>query len=348
MSDVLIRVENACGRITLDRPRTLNALTLEMIRAMHKALVDWAENPLVQIVVVDGSGTRGLCAGGDIRALYDAAVSGQLESASQFFREEYRLNALIARYPKPYVALMDGVVMGGGIGISAHGSHRVVTERSALAMPETGIGFVPDVGGTYLLGTAPNELGTYLALTASRIGAADAILCGLADVFVGSDKLESLLWQLEQCRSAAALDVCLSAFAEPPPKGNLPHEESWIRDCFSEPSVEGILAALRAHGTAEAATAAAEIANKSPTSLKVTLLALRRARDYNELGACLEQEYGISLACLKNHDFKEGVRAAIIDKDRNPIWRPATLEEVTEEAVDHYFAEYAGRLQSSF
>jgi enoyl-CoA hydratase len=347
MSDVLIRVVNACGRITLDRPRAMNALTLEMIRAMYRALVDWAEDPLVQIVVVDGSGTRGLCAGGDIRALYDAAISGQLELAAEFFREEYRLNALIARYPKPYVALMDGVVMGGGIGISAHGSHRLVTERSALAMPETGIGFVPDVGGTYLLGTAPSEFGTYLALTANRIGAADAILCGLADVFVGSDKLESLLSQLEQCSSAAALEDCLSTFTEPPPQGKLQNEGPWIRECFSKSSVESILAALREYGTAEAANAAAEIASKSPTSLKVTLLALRRAREYNELGACLEQEYAISLACLKSHDFKEGVRAAIIDKDRNPVWRPATLEEVTEEVVDQYFAEYAEHFQLS-
>jgi len=337
MSDVLVRVEGNAGRITLNRPRAMNALTLGMVRGMHSALTEWAEDPAVHLVVVDGAGERGLCAGGDIRTLYDAAMAGDLSTAATFFREEYQLNYLVSQYPKPYVALMDGIVMGGGIGISGHASHRVVTERSVIAMPETSIGFVSDVGGTYLLGTALDELGTHLGLTAERIGGADAILCGLADVFVASCDLGTLIEDLKKCETVVALDHRLRAYAAALPPGLLERQRAWIKECYAAHSVEEILAALSARPEPEAHAAVQEIKKRSPASLKVTLEALRRARQLNELGDCLRQEFCISLACLGRPDFVEGVRAVIIEKGRKPMWNPARLEEVSPDLVEQYF-----------
>jgi enoyl-CoA hydratase len=335
MNDVLIRVSGACGRITLNRPHAINAVTLPMVNVIHQALTSWARDPAIQFVLVDGAGERGLCAGGDIRALYNAAVSGSLDAAIEFFRHEYQLTYRIARYPKPYVVLMDGVVMGGGIGISSHGSHRIVTERSQLAMPETAIGFIPDVGGTYLLGTAPNEFGTYLSLTGHRIGASDAIACGLADITVPSAKLPSLTRDLEACNSTAALADCLHTYASPQ---SSPEQRTWIKQSFAAHTVEEIFTALAAHPAAEAQATLADLRKRSPTSLKVTLAALRNGTRFNELAPCLQQEYRIAKTCLREHDFIEGIRAAIIDKDRNPRWQPARLEDVTPEAVQQYFA----------
>ena len=339
MTDVLTLVEGTAGRITLNRPLALNALTLDMVRAMHRALLEWAENPLVHLVVVDGAGERGLCAGGDIRALYDAAVTGDLTSAATFFREEYRLNDLVSRYPKPYIALMDGIVMGGGVGISGHASHRVVTERSILAMPETAIGLVPDVGGTCLLGTAPGELGTHLGLTGGRIGGADAILCDLADSFINSGDLPALIDELQKCETIDAVDARLKAHATQRPASLLEQQRVWIEECYAADSVEDIVAALNACSGPEAQTAAKELAKRSPASLKVTLQALRKARRFHLLQDCLRQEYCISLACLARPDFVEGVRAAIIDKKHKPVWNPAKLEDMSRESVEQYFAE---------
>jgi enoyl-CoA hydratase len=339
MSDVLVRVSGACGRITLNRPRALNALTLEMVNIMHTALMTWANDVSIQFVLVDGAGERGLCAGGDIRAMYNAVVADRRELATDFFRNEYRLNYLISRYPKPYVVLMDGIVMGGGIGISAHASHRIVTERSELAMPETAIGFVPDVGGTHLLGTAPDELGTYLALTGSRIGAADAIFCRLADTVVLSRDLLILTRHLEKCEDLVAVDEAIRAYTTQPPRGMTVEQRAWIRKCFEAHTVEEIFVALAQDANPEAKDALQELEKKSPTSLKVALAALRNARSFNDLASCLQQEYRLAQACLLEHDFVEGVRAAIIDKDRRPRWRPDRVDEVTQEVVRRHFAE---------
>ncbi len=339
MEDARIEAHGACGRITLNRPRALNALTLEMVREIHRALTDWAADDRVEFVLIDGAGDRGLCAGGDIRALYGFAVAQDFRAAADFFREEYRLNSLIAHYPKPYLALMDGIVMGGGIGISAHGSHRIVTERSSLAMPETGIGFVPDVGATFLLSRAPDELGTYLGLCGGRIGAADAIACGLADLFVPSERLPALAAQLAGV-GRADFKACLKTYAEAPPAGSFETRRAWIRECFSHSSVEVIVEALEREP--EAAETAAEIRKQSPTALKVTLEALRRARSLPDLDACLRQEYVVSLNSMRFGDFVEGVRAAVIDKDRNPRWDPAHFQDVTAERVEACFAPFEG------
>ena len=320
------------GRITLNRPAALNALTLSMVRAMTHSLRQWAEDPRVRSVLIRGAGTRGLCAGGDIRALHDAIRAGG-RHPEIFLREEYALNAMLARYRKPIVAIMDGITMGGGIGVSGHCAKRVVTERSSLAMPEVAIGFLPDVGGTHLLSQAPGELGTHLGLTGARMSAADAILCGFADVFVPAGRLE------QACASPEDLDD----FAEPPPAGALAAQRGWIDRAYASHRVEEILEALESLSEPQAAEAARSMRGNSPTALKVTLRALREARGFGRLEPCLANEFRIGMAMAQpGSDFVEGVRAAIIDKDRTPRWNPAGLAGVTDEEVARHFAPFGG------
>ncbi len=340
--EVLIRRQGACGRITLDRPRAINALSPGMVAAVTAALSAWVDDPAVHFVLLDGAGDRGLCAGGDIRAMYTAVTAGDLATAADFFRDEYRLNLLIDRYPKPFVALMDGLVMGGGIGIAAHSSHRVVTERSALAMPETIIGFMPDAGGSHLLGMAPDELGIYLGLSGNRFGAADALGCGFADLMVPSAALPALTGALEACADAAAMERCLGRYAIQPAPGPLDALRATIRACFAGDTIEAILDALAHEPDPWAAQTLAELKTRSPTSLKVTLRALRNARAHADLASTLRQEYRIACRAIREHDFVEGVRAAVVDKDRNPRWHPDRLDAVTDEAVARYFLEPEG------
>ncbi|MGW1494728.1 enoyl-CoA hydratase/isomerase family protein [Streptomyces sp. NPDC002402] len=335
---VLLRTEGRAGYITLNRPRALNALTHPMVRTVDAALAAWEQDPAVEVVVIAGGGERGLCAGGDIRAIHADALAGGSGSVA-FWRDEYRLNARIARYSKPYVALMDGIVMGGGVGVSAHGDVRIVTERSAVAMPETGIGFVPDVGGTHLLAQAPGELGTHLALTGSAVGAADALLCGLADHFVPSQRLAELT------ASLAVLDVSetVRRYAAAAPEGELAPHREWIDHSYAADTVEEILARLLDSGDPAAKEAAETILTRSPTSLKVTLAAMRRARALGELEPVLDQEFRVSSAAFSSPDLIEGVRAQVIDKDRRPRWSPAELSEVTEADVARFFAPLGER-----
>ncbi|MFG3489139.1 enoyl-CoA hydratase/isomerase family protein [Streptomyces sp. NPDC047972] len=331
--DVLVRTEGRTGRLVLNRPRALNALTHPMVLRIEEALTAWRDDPAVDAVVISGAGERGLCAGGDIRAIHEDARAGGTASAD-FWRDEYRLNALIARYPKPYVALMDGIVMGGGVGVSAHGTVRIVTERSRVAMPETGIGFVPDVGGTYLLGLAPGELGTHLALTGAPVGAADALLCGLADHFVPSERLDRLVDDLARTSVREAL---AEHVAQAPP-GVLAAHRRWIDHCYAAGTVEEIVDRLVASGVPAAEEAATTLSAKSPTALKVTLTSLRRARGLGPLERVLEQEYRVSCAALTSPDLVEGIRAQVVDKDRTPRWSPARPSDVTDEDVARYFA----------
>ncbi|MFJ6934705.1 enoyl-CoA hydratase/isomerase family protein [Streptomyces sp. NPDC101132] len=330
---VLLRTEGHAAYITLNRPKALNALSHPMVQHIEEALSAWADDPSVELVVIEGAGERGLCAGGDIRAIYQDARTGGTASAD-FWRDEYRLNALIARYPKPYVALMDGIVMGGGVGVSAHGSVRIVTERSKVAMPETGIGFVPDVGGTYLLALAPGELGTHLALTGAPVGAADALLCGLADHFVPSSALPDLVRDL----ALQPVHAVLERYVKQPPSGELGTAREWIDHCYAPDTAEEIVARLRTSGEPAAKDAAGTLLAKSPTAVKVTLAALRRARHLGPLERVLEQEYRVSCAALASPDLVEGIRAQVVDKDRDPHWTPATLEDVTPADVERYFA----------
>ncbi|MFD6966817.1 enoyl-CoA hydratase/isomerase family protein [Streptomyces sp. NPDC059979] len=319
--------------VTLNRPRALNALTHPMVRRIDDTLGAWEEDPAVGQVLIRGAGERGLCAGGDIRAIHDDAKAGNTAS-EDFWRDEYRLNARIARYPKPYVALMDGIVMGGGVGVSAHGSVRIVTERSRVAMPETGIGFVPDVGGTWLLGRAPGRLGTHLALTGAAVGAADALLCGLADHFVPADRLPELTAAL----AAAPAHEVLPRYAAAPDSGELADRRPWIDHCYAADTVEEIVERLLGVGDPAAKEAAETILAKSPTALKVTLAAVRRAAALDTLERVLAQEFRVSCNVLASPDLVEGIRAQVVDKDRTPRWSPPTLAEVSGADVERFFA----------
>jgi enoyl-CoA hydratase len=338
--DVVARREGALGHLTLNRPAAYNALTLDMVRTIDAALDLWEGDPRVALLLIDGAGDRAFCAGGDIRALYEASRAGLRGPVSDFFRLEYRLNARIARYPKPIVAVMHGMTMGGGIGLGAHASHRVVTERSVLAMPEVKIGFAPDVGGTYLLARAPGELGQHLALTGGRVGPADAMLCGLADVHVPADRLHGLRIALARCRGAGDAWDCLSEVGTAPVPGALAEAREWIDRCYAFDTVEEILDALAAAPEPDARAASAEIAGNAPTSLKVTLQALRDAR-LLDLEDCLDREFRVSLSITAQPDFIEGVRAAVVDKDRHPRWRPARLSDVGRRDVLRHFAPVA-------
>ncbi|MCW2856115.1 MAG: 3-hydroxyisobutyryl-CoA hydrolase [Marmoricola sp.] len=334
---VLTRVEGRAGYIVLNRPRAINALTLAMVRMITTTLEEWRHDDRVQTVVLTGAGDRGLCAGGDIVAIHRDATSDQpaeqTESAT-FWREEYALNALIESYPKPYVAIMDGIVLGGGVGVSAHGSHRVVTERTSVGMPETGIGFVPDVGGTWLLSHAPGQLGTHLALTAGSVKAGDALELGLADWFVESSKIPSLLTALVDTRPGAAI----AAHASVSPAGQFEDDRDWIDACYGASDVAAIIKALLKHPNPAARVAAETLTTRSPTAMAVTLRALRAAAELPDLAAALQQELRMVVRFLDCGDFAEGVRAAVIDKDRNPAWYPRRPEDVWPEDIDGFFA----------
>ena len=338
---VLLRVDGTLARATLNRPRAINALDHDMVRVLATALTAWEKDERVAVVLLDGAGERGLCAGGDIRAIRSSALNGD-RGAADFWRDEYHLNAQIARYPKPYVAFMDGVVMGGGVGLSAHGAVRVVTERSKVGMPETTIGFVPDVGGTYLLSRAPGETGTHLALTGSPVGAADAVYTGMADHYVPAERLPDLVAALSEASTEADVAEAVGRFAEIAPAGSLESQRQWIDSCYSADTAEEIVARLRGHGAPEAAEAADTIEAKSPTAVKTTLAALRRARDLTTLEEVLEQEYRVSTAALNWPDLVEGIRAQVIDKDRDPKWAPAVLTEVTDADVARAFEPAPG------
>ncbi|MGW6692406.1 enoyl-CoA hydratase/isomerase family protein [Rhodococcus sp. NPDC054953] len=330
--EVIAARVGAIGRLTLNRPRAINALNHAMVRTMASALLEWEADPQVRAVVVDGAGERGLCAGGDIVAIHDDAKFGRTGSRD-FWRDEYILNAAIGSYPKPYVAIMDGIVMGGGVGISAHGSVRVVTERSSIAMPETGIGFVPDVGGTHLLSRAPGEIGTHVALTAGRLNAGDAIALGFADHFVPSDSLGPFVAAL----ASGSVPDALAEFERPAPESPLLGQRSWIDAAYGADTVEEIVARLQGSDVPEARKAAEQILGKSPVALKVTLRSLRHARTLGSLEEVLGEEFRVSVAALDSHDLVEGIRAQVIDKDRTPRWAPATLADVTAADVDRYF-----------
>ncbi|WP_433832215.1 enoyl-CoA hydratase/isomerase family protein [Actinoplanes sp. CA-015351] len=316
---VITRVTGHLGHITLNRPAAINALTAEMVALVARTLAGWSVEDRVRVVAIDGAGERGLCAGGDIRAIHADAVSGGTASL-EFWAEEYQLNATINEYPKPIIALMDGVVMGGGIGISGHASVRVVTERSRLAMPEVGIGFHPDVGGSWLLSHAPGELGTHLALTGSAIGAGDGIAAGLADHFVPSARLPEIIAALAESDPHQAIGA-----TEPPPADL---DRTWIDECYAGDDLTTILDRLTNHPHPAAQAAAKEIATKSPTSLVLTLRSLRTAAGLPNLRAALDEELRLSAVMLRLPDLAEGIRAQIIDKDRRPRWQPASLRDV--------------------
>lgn len=331
--EVLTEVDGNVGLITLNRPKAINSLNQPMIDALSAVLTDWARDDKVRAVLLSGAGERGLCAGGDVVSIYHSAHKDGVE-ARRFWRDEYQLNAQISEFAKPYVAVMDGIVMGGGVGVSAHANTRVVTDTSKVAMPEVGIGFIPDVGGVYLLSRAPGGLGLHAALTGAPFSGADAIAMGFADHYVPHADVEAF----RRAVVADGVESALAKYAVEPPPGELAAQRDWIDECYAGQTVEDIVAALRAHGASPAHDAADLIATRSPIALSVTLAAVRRAADLPTLKDVLVQDYRVSSASLRSHDLVEGIRAQLIDKDRNPQWSPARLADVTAADVEAYFA----------
>jgi enoyl-CoA hydratase len=338
--DIVSRVENGIGFVTLNRPKAINSLNQSMIDGLRAVLTAWEQDAAIDAVVLSGAGERGLCAGGDVVAIYHSALAEGVE-ARRFWRDEYLMNAQIGRFPKTYVALMDGIVMGGGVGVGAHANTRVVTDTSKVALPEVGIGFIPDVGGAYLLSRAPGSLGLHAALTGAPFSGADAIALGFADHFVPHDKLDTL----RQAIAADGVERAIAAHAEEPPPSSLVAQRDWIDDCYAGDTVIDIVAALRGHHAGPANDTANLIATRSPIALSVTLAAVRRATKLDTLEDVLAQDYRVSSASLRSHDLVEGIRAQLVDKDRNPKWSPASLAEVTAEEVDAYFAPVDDELE---
>ncbi|MBV9199557.1 MAG: enoyl-CoA hydratase/isomerase family protein [Alphaproteobacteria bacterium] len=346
--EILLQRDRGLATITINRPQALNALTLDNYRRIDPALRAWAADPSVHAVVVHGAGDRAFCAGGDVRAVYEAGrgISGDRSLTAVFFREEYELIRRIHHFPKPYIAIIDGITMGGGAGISVNGAYRVATEHTQFAMPETGIGLFPDVGATRFLNRCPGHVGRYLGLTGARLNVADALYCSFATHFVERNRIGALLDELVS--DHGGMEAALSHFAAAPDPAPLAALQPAIDRCFAGNSVEAILEALAAEASAGgphaewAAETRAGLLAKSPTSLKITLRQLTIGRDY-DLDAALALEYRLTQHVMAGHDFYEGIRAMLIDRDRNPQWRPASLAEVSESIVDSHFAPLAAR-----
>lgn len=332
--EVLVERRGALGHIVLNRPQAMNALTPGMVASIARALDEWEHDDSVLTVLLTGAGERGLCAGGDIVGMYYDALAGG-EGSRLFWRSEYTLNARIARYPKPYVAFMDGVVLGGGVGVSAHAAVRVVTERTRFGMPEVGIGFAPDVGGAWLLSRAPGELGTHLGLTGGMGSGADAIALGFADHYVMADWLPALATALETTPAAAAI----AAVATKPPASQLLPQRPWIDECYAGDDATVIIGRLLNSTNPDARAVASVILSKSPTGVSVALEALRRARRMSTLEQVLDQDYRVSSTFIAGTELIEGIRAQVIDKDRKPRWNPSSLSEVSPSDTDAYFAD---------
>lgn len=323
--EVLFEEKNGTGVITLNRPKVLNALTVNMFQQMNKKMTAWATDPAIKAVVIKGAGARAFCAGGDIKAVAQEALAmreGKSDGAltRDIFREEYILNHMIFTYPKPYVSLIRGIVMGGGMGLSAHGRYRVVTEDVTFAMPETAIGFFPDVGGGHFLSRCPGETGTYIGLTGKRIGLADVFYCGFATHYVPVSGLPLLEEHI--LKAPEKIEDILSALPKPPDHpSDLATHRAEIDGCFAYDDVEKIVFALQKDASEWAKETLKVLESVSPTSLKVTLRQIRLAKnmDFKDV---MRMEYRISQACVNAPDFYEGVRAALIDKDRQPKWSP--------------------------
>lgn len=345
VAEILFARRGGAGVVTLNRPKALNAVTHAMVRALRRQLEAWANDPAVTRVVITAAGERAFSVGGDIRALYDLGTAGKRDAMLQFWRDEYPLNVAIKSYRKPYVALIDGMVMGGGVGVSVHGSHRVAGDRFQFAMPEVGIGFFPDVGATWFLPRMPGELGAYGGLTGERFGIADALATAIATHHVPSARFPELI---ERLAGTVPVDTVLAAFAEPVhEQGPIIVRREAIDRLFAGDSVDNILAALdreAASGSADAAWAgktAATMRTKSPLSLKIALQQVRRGKDW-DFETCMRTEFRIVSRVIEGHDFYEGVRAVIVDKDNAPRWRPVTLAAVSAAQVERHFAPRNG------
>ncbi len=345
--EVILERKGEAGVITLNRPKALNALNLPMVREILPRLREWAKDPAITRVIIKGTGEKAFCAGGDVRTLYDLGRAGRTAEALDFWREEYVLNHYIGTFPKPYVALVDGICMGGGFGLSAHGPHQVVGERYLFAMPEVNIGLFPDVGGTHVLPRLPGAFGVFLALTGTRIRAPEAVACGLATAFVPSGAFRAL--EEDLCAGGDVEATIETYKAEPAPSAFADRAEI-IADLFSRGSLDAILSALEAAAAAGgpfaafAETLAKDLRTKSPTSLSIAMEQMRRGPAL-DLGECLKAEFRVVTRVAAGHDFYEGVRAVLVDRDNAPRWQPASLAEVDPCAIAAHFDPIPDELQ---
>jgi enoyl-CoA hydratase len=347
--EIILGREGGLATVTFNRPQALNALTLANYRRLDPALRVWAADPSVTAVLVRGAGGRAFCVGGDVRAIYEAGrrIAGDPDLPRVFFAEEYRLIRMIHRYPKPYVAVIDGITMGGGAGMSVNGAFRVATERTLFAMPETAIGLFPDVGATRFLNCCPGHVGRYLGLTGARLRAADVLYCGLATHVAAQDRIAELTAALADAEPGR-VKVVLDAFAVDPGPAPLAALQPAIERCFAADTVEAILAALAAEAAAGGPHAAwavetrAGLSKMSPTSLKLTLRQLILGQNY-DIEEALALEYRLTQHAMAAHDFFEGVRAVLIDKDQRPHWQPASLDRVDDDRIAAYFAPLGDR-----
>ena len=328
--DIHIRVVGKAGRITLTRPEALNAMTYDMCMSIGKALEEWEHDDSVSIIVIDAEGSKSFCAGGDIADLYKTGKAGDFDYGRKFWADEYRINAKIKNYPKSYIAIMDGIVMGGGVGISVHGSHRIVTENTMFAMPECGIGLVPDVGGNFFLSKAQGSIGEYLGATGARLKAADCIYAGIADSFVSENNLSKLINALEQSGNPSSLEE----FTENLEAAELATNQKNIDKHFSKPTAKEIIASLGTENNEWAMNAAKLMRRNCPLSVATSIEIVRAARKADTIKDVLKIEYRFTYRSMSHGDFIEGIRAQIIDKDRKPKWQPATLEELTQDKID--------------
>jgi enoyl-CoA hydratase len=342
--EILLERRGGLGVITLNRPKALNTLSLAMYRVFDPQLVAWGREEGVHALVVRGAGDRAFCAGGDVRAIYDArrAPQGAGDYKADFFREEYWLIERVHRFPKPYLALVDGITMGGGCGISINGSYRIATERTLFAMPEVHIGLFPDVGASRFLNLCPGRIGRYLALTGTRLGAADALYCGFATHYVPHERLAALIdalvaldWRPGVRRHQ--VEAVIARFAGDPGPANLPALQSAIDRCFAGGSVEEIVAALAREAAPWAKAALDAIGRASPVSLKITFHQLELGRGM-EIEEALALEYRMTQHVMQAHDFFEGIRALLVDRDNAPRWEHRSIEDVSREEVAGYFA----------
>jgi len=334
MSDLIVQKSGDVGILTLNRPKALNALSHEMVDGISEALELWAQDDSVKSVLIEGAGERAFCAGGDIQAVYEHGPKDPMGSL-EFWRDEYKLNAMIANYKKPYIALMHGFTMGGGVGVSAHGSHRIVTDGSLISMPEVGIGFLPDVGGTWLLSNAPKGVGAYYGISGVRMGPDDAIFLGFADKYVPQEKFATIK---DRLIAGEHIDAILAAISETPNEGDARWHQDQIARWFDAKDFEQVIANVESDESEFALGAMKLLKRQCPLSVKSTFRALREVESYTCVEQCLQLEFRFCAASLHGKNFYEGIRAAVIDKDRNPLWEPATLADVNEQMVKDMFA----------
>ncbi len=345
---VLFQEASGIGWITLNRPKALNALNASMVEVIEKQLAIWKENPAISLVCIEGAGDKGLCAGGDMRSFYDEKDGDIDQHALDFFATEYRMNHALDTFPKPILVYMDGIVMGGGIGISVYAQNRIVTERTRMAMPEMNIGYFPDVGASYFLNKSPGQMGKYMALSAKTFTGSDAIYLGLADVYMQSEKwqelkegLQSRNWEpLSTGETTACLSSLIASFAQAtPPPSHVAQVQEKVDRYFSKDSICEIFDSLN-NGAKEGDQWAEEtyalLKGKSPNSLALALEQLKRGKG-KTLGECLRMELDMDMQIIHTHDFYEGIRSVLVDKDRNPKWNPAQIKDLTRKWIDSFF-----------